>query len=70
MGGACRAHAGIWWENQKERDHWEDQDVGGVGNIKMDLRKIGWGGMDWIDVAQDMGQWRSPVNTVMNLRVP
>jgi hypothetical protein len=39
-------------------------------NIKMDLREIGWGGMDWIDLAQDRDQWRDLVNTVMNLRVP
>jgi hypothetical protein len=36
----------------------------------MDLREIGWGDMDWIDLAQDKEQWRSLVNTVMNLRVP
>jgi hypothetical protein len=41
-----------------------------VDNIKMDLRHIGWGGMDWIDVAQDMDQCQSLVNTAMNLRVP
>jgi hypothetical protein len=41
-----------------------------VYNIKMDLRDIGWGGMDWIDLAQDRGQWMALVNTVMNLRVP
>jgi hypothetical protein len=41
-----------------------------VDNIKMDLREIGWDGMDWIDLAQDRDQWRAPVNTVMNLRVP
>jgi hypothetical protein len=35
----------------------------------MDLREIGWGGMDWIDLAQDGDQWRALVNTVMNLRV-
>jgi hypothetical protein len=35
----------------------------------MDLREIGWGGMDWIDLAQDMGLWRALVSTVMNLRV-
>jgi hypothetical protein len=40
------------------------------GNIKVDLRGIGWGGMDWIDLAQDRDQWRALVNTVMNLRVP
>jgi hypothetical protein len=41
-----------------------------VDNIKVDLREIGRGGVDWIDVAQDRGQWRDLVNTVMNLRVP
>jgi hypothetical protein len=41
-----------------------------VDNIKMDLRKIGWDGRDWIDLAQDRDQWRALVNTVMNLRVP
>jgi hypothetical protein len=41
-----------------------------VENIRMDLRKIGWDGMDWIDLAQNMDQWRALVNTVMNLRVP
>jgi hypothetical protein len=42
----------------------------GMDNIKMDLREVGWDGMDWIDVAQDRDQWRALVNTVMNLRVP
>jgi hypothetical protein len=41
-----------------------------VGNIKMDLTEIGWGGIDWIDLAQDSNQWRALVNMVMNLRVP
>jgi hypothetical protein len=41
-----------------------------VDNVKMDLREIGWGSMDWIDLAQDRDQWRALVNTVMNLRVP
>jgi hypothetical protein len=36
----------------------------------MDLRDIGWDGMDWIKVAQDRDKWRALVNTVMNLRVP
>jgi hypothetical protein len=39
-------------------------------NIEMDLREIGWGGMDWIHVAEDRDQWRAFVNTVMNLWVP
>jgi hypothetical protein len=41
-----------------------------VANIKMDLRAIGLGGMDWIDLTQDRVQLRALVNTVMNLRVP
>jgi hypothetical protein len=41
-----------------------------VDNIKMDLREIGWGGMDWIDLTQDRDRWIALVNTVMNLRVP
>jgi hypothetical protein len=40
-----------------------------VDNIKMDLREIGWDGMDWIDLAQDRDRWRALVNAVMNLRV-
>jgi hypothetical protein len=40
-----------------------------VDNIKMDLRDIGWGSMDWIGVAQGRDQWRALVNTVMNLWV-
>jgi hypothetical protein len=37
---------------------------------KMNLREIGWDGMDWTDLAQDRDQRRALVNTVMNLRVP
>jgi hypothetical protein len=43
---------------------------GWVDNIKMDLREIGWGDMDWIDLAQDRNQGRGLVNTAMNLQVP
>jgi hypothetical protein len=41
-----------------------------IDNIKMDLREIGSGGMDWTDLAQDKDQWRAHVNTVMKLRIP
>jgi hypothetical protein len=40
-----------------------------VDRIKMDLREIGWNGMDWIDLSQNRDQWRVLVNTVMNLLV-
>jgi hypothetical protein len=39
------------------------------GNIRIDLRETGWGGMDWIDLAQNRAQWRALVSTVMNLRI-
>jgi hypothetical protein len=41
-----------------------------VDNIKMDLREIGWDGVDWIDMAQDRDHWRAIVNTVLTLGVP
>jgi hypothetical protein len=47
----------------RPRPRWMDK-------IKMDLGEIGWGGMDWIGLAQDREQWRALVNTVMNLRIP
>jgi hypothetical protein len=37
--------------------------------IRMDLREIGWGGMDWIRLAWDRNRWQAIVNTVMNLLV-
>jgi hypothetical protein len=37
--------------------------------IKIDLTATEWGGTDWIDLAQNMDQWRTIVNTIMNIRV-
>jgi hypothetical protein len=42
---------------------WED-------NIKINLREIGWGGMDWIDLTHNRDQWKALVSTAINLRVP
>jgi hypothetical protein len=47
----------------RPRHKWED-------NIKINLQEVGWGGMDWIDMAQDRDRWRAVVSAVMNLRVP
>jgi hypothetical protein len=41
-----------------------------VDNIKIDLREIGWDGVDWVDMSQDRDQSRALVNTIFNFRVP
>jgi hypothetical protein len=46
----------------RPRCKWED-------GIRMDLREIGFGGVDWIRLAQDRDRWRAVVSTVTNLRV-
>jgi hypothetical protein len=47
---------------ERPRHRWED-------GIKMDLRKTGWGCVEWIHLAQDRDRWRAVVNAVMNLRI-
>jgi hypothetical protein len=41
-----------------------------VYNIRMDFGKVGWNGLDWINLAEDRNRWRAFVNSVLNLRVP
>jgi hypothetical protein len=41
-----------------------------VDNTRMDVGEVGWGDVDWIDLAQDRNRWRAVVNSVLNLRVP
>jgi hypothetical protein len=45
------------------RRRWDD-------NIKMDIRKVGCGSTDWIELAQDRNKWWALVIVVMNLHVP
>jgi hypothetical protein len=47
---------------ERPRRRWED-------GIKMDLKEICWGGVEWIHLAQDRDHWRAVVNAVMNRRV-
>jgi hypothetical protein len=46
----------------RPRRRWKD-------NIEMDLKEIGWEGVEWIHLAQDVVQWRAVMKTVMKLRV-
>jgi hypothetical protein len=41
-----------------------------VDNIRMALGEVGWGDVEWIDLALDRNRWRDLVNSVLNLRVP
>jgi hypothetical protein len=59
-------YAGNCWGSLRDepfgrlRRRWEE-------SIKMDLEEVGWGGMDWIDLAEDSDMWRA---LVTSLRVP
>jgi hypothetical protein len=46
----------------RPRRRWED-------GMRMDLREIGFGGVDWIRLSQDRDRWRAVVSAVMNFRV-
>jgi hypothetical protein len=65
--GRIGMHIGYWWECQKERDHWEDQAIGGWTILKWIL-EIGWDGVEWIVMAQDRDQWWALVKTVLTFR--
>jgi hypothetical protein len=62
-------HTAFWWKRQKERDHWEDVDVGGRTGLIWMLREVGCEGVDRMQLRQDRNQWRAVVRTLMNLRV-
>jgi hypothetical protein len=41
-----------------------------MDNIRMDLGEVGWDDVDWIGLAQDRNRWRTPMNSVLKIRVP
>jgi hypothetical protein len=68
--GRRRMYIGYWWGKPegkrslgRPRHRWLD-------NIKMDLGETGWGGIEWISLAQDRNKWRAHMNVVMNLHDP
>jgi hypothetical protein len=64
-------HTIFWLENLEGREHLEDPGVdGNLAKIRMYLRETEWEVVNWIHLAQDRDQWRTLMNTVMNLRVP
>jgi hypothetical protein len=66
--GRGKVYTGVWWRNLRG-DHLEDPGVDGRIILKWIFRK--WdGGMDWIDLVQDRGGWRTLVNAVMNSGFP
>jgi hypothetical protein len=61
-------HTGFWWGNLREIDHLEEVGV----EVRIILNQIfkKWaGGMDWIDLAQDMDRWTAFVTAAMNLQL-
>jgi len=68
---AVEVHTWFWWGDLREGDHLQDPGVDGRRKLKWIFKKeVGWGGMDWVDLAQDRDRWRELVNVVMNLLVP
>ena len=63
---AYRVIVGVTWGKETNL---EDPGVDGE-NIKMDRQEVGWGGMDWIDLAQDRDWWQAFMNAVMKFRDP
>jgi hypothetical protein len=75
VGGACGTHGRgeksvqVLVGKPEEKDHLEDQGVGGKMGSEWILGRLAWAGVDWIRLAQDRDRWRAVVSAVMNLRV-
>jgi hypothetical protein len=76
MGGACstygrksEVYTGFWRGHLREGEHLGNPGVDGRIILKCIFKTLD-GGMDWIELAQNMVRWQALVNTVVNLRVP
>jgi hypothetical protein len=63
-------HTEFCLESLKRRNHLDDTGIDRRIILKMDLRDIGWEGVDWIHLAQNTDQWRALLKMVINLCVP
>ena len=67
MGERSAVYRILLWKSEgrsplvRPRRRWED-------NIKIDLQEVEFGGMDWIELAQDKDRWRALVNAVMKVQ--
>jgi len=69
MWGRVEVYTGLWWGYLREGEHLEDPGID-ESDIKMGLQEVGFGGMDWIKLAQDRDRWRALVNVVMDFLIP
>jgi hypothetical protein len=67
--GRGEVYTGLWWGNLREKDHLEDPGVDGRIILRLSSGSR-FGGMDWIDLAQERYRRRAFLNAVMNIRVP
>jgi len=58
-------HTRFWSGNLLERGHMKNSGVEERTVLKMDLHKVGWGGMDWVYLVQDGARWWALPNAVM-----
>jgi hypothetical protein len=63
-------HVGYWLGKPEEKRPSGRPRRRCMDNIRMYLGEVEWGGVDWINLAQDRDRWRSLVNAAINLRVP
>jgi hypothetical protein len=67
--GERRGAHRVWWENLRERDHFGRQPKR-EDNIKMDIKNVGFGDMDWMNLAHVRDRCLAFVNAAKSLRVP